>query len=149
VEYHARLRSKQELKRFQLNSQPFVLAIFVAALFVTACASASSDPAGAPKVVEQYLQARVKADVNQMIALSCADWESQARVEASTFQSLQGEIEGMTCSVSGTEGNTAFVACQGKIKTSYEGEIRERDLAQQQFKLTQEGGDWRVCGYRP
>lgn len=125
-----------------------MLAIF-ALLWLAACTSTASDPAGAPKVVEQYLQARVKADVNQMISLACADWESQARVEASTFQSLQGEIEGMTCSVSGTDGGTAFVACQGKIKTSYQGETRERDLAQQQFKLVQEGGDWRVCGYRP
>ena len=135
------------------NRTLFVLAGLLLAL-LTACTSPSSDPAGAPKVVEQYLQARVKADVNQMISLSCADWESQARVEASTFQSLQGEIEGMTCSVSGTEGSgsadaVAFVACQGKIKTSYQGETRERDLAQQQFKLTQEGSDWRVCGYKP
>ena len=109
---------------------------------------AGQNPAGAPKVVETYLQARVKADVNQMIALSCAAWESQAKVEASTFQSLKAEIEGMTCAVSGSEGSATFVACQGKIKTTYNGESRERDLAQQQFKLAHEGGDWRMCGYK-
>ncbi|NJM40530.1 MAG: hypothetical protein HC853_07060, partial [Anaerolineae bacterium] len=118
-----------------------------------ACQSSTSstDPTDAPKVVESYLQARVKSDVNQMIALSCAAWESQAKVEASTFRSLKAEIQGMTCSVSGVSddgGGSAFVACQGKIKTTYEGETRERDLTQQQFKLAYEGGDWRVCGYK-
>ena len=122
----------------------------LALLGLMACQSSTSnaDPAGAPKVIEQYLQARAKADVNQMIALSCAAWESQAKVEASSFQSLKAEIEGMTCSVSSNTGNTAFVACQGKIKTTYNGESKERDLAQQQFKLAQEGGDWRMCGYK-
>jgi hypothetical protein len=133
-----------------MNRRKVLLAGFVAAtVLLIACQSSSTDPAGqnpagAPKVVEQYLQARVKADVNQMIALSCAAWESQAKVEASTFQSLKAEIEGMTCSVSGSEGGSAFVACQGKIKTTYNGESKERDLAQQQFKLMYEGSDVRL-----
>ncbi len=134
-----------------MNRRKVLLASFVAAtVLLMACQSSASstDPAGAPKVVEQYLQARVKADVNQMIALSCAAWESQAKVEASTFQSLKAEIEGMTCSVSESNGSSAFVACQGKIKTTYNGESKERDLAQQQFKLAHEGGDWRMCGYK-
>jgi hypothetical protein len=137
-----------------MNRRKVLLVGFVAAtVLLMACQSSTSnthtaDPAGAPKAIENYLQARVKADVNQMIALSCAAWESQAKVEASTFQSLKAEIEGMTCSVSGSEGSNAFVACQGAIKTTYNGESRERDLAQQQFKLAHEGGDWRMCGYK-
>jgi hypothetical protein len=131
-----------------MNGRQAVCYFALAILLVACQASTNADPAAAPKVVESYLQARVKADVNQMIALSCAAWESQAKVEASTFQSLKAEIEGMNCSVSGSEGENAFVGCQGKIKTTYEGETRERDLAQQQFKLAYEGGDWRMCGYR-
>ena len=134
-----------------MNLRFISLTAWVTAMLVLmACQSSSSnpDPAGAPKVIEQYLQARVKADVNQMIALSCAAWESQAKVEASSFQSLKAEIEGMTCSVSSNAGSTAYVACQGKIKTTYNGESKERDLAQQQLKVAQEGSDWRMCGYK-
>ena len=131
-----------------MNRKLFLLA---GLLLLMACQSSNTTGAnavGAPKVIENYLQAKVKADVNQMIALSCAAWESQAKVEASSFQSLKGEIEGMSCSVSSAEGSTAIVACQGKIKTTYNGESKERDLGQQQFKLAQEGGDWRMCGYK-
>ena len=93
-----------------MNRNLFLLAGGLAVLLI-ACQSSNSgntNTTGAPKVIENYLQAKVKADVNQMIALSCAAWESQAKVEASSFQSLKGEIEGMSCSVSGTDGSTAL-----------------------------------------
>lgn len=119
-------------------------ALLLSAALVAACAAAS-DPA---RQAEAYLRARADSNVNQMISLSCAAWEPQAKIEATSFRSLNARVEGLACSVSATEANTAFVACAGKIVTSYNGESREVNLADRQFKLANEGGDWRVCGYR-
>ncbi len=105
----------------------------------------SGDPA---RRVEAYLQARVKGDVNQMIALSCAAWEPNARLEATSIQGRSPELDALSCQTGATEGSTAFVACTGKIVTSYDGERREFDLAERQFRVVEEGGEWRMCGYR-
>jgi predicted lipoprotein len=109
---------------------------------------ATPDASGAATSVEGYLQARVANNEAQMISLSCADWEAQARVEASSFQAMQAQLEGVTCSTSETAGQIAFVACTGKIVTSYNGENRDWPLDQRAFKTQFEGGEWRVCGYR-
>lgn len=118
-------------------------------LVLVACGSASGTASGDPaKNVEAYLQARVKSDVNQMISLSCAVWEPTAKVEAASFQTMNAKLDGVTCQASETQGNVSFVACRGKIVTSYNGNDREWDLAERQFKSIQEGGEWRMCGYR-
>jgi hypothetical protein len=112
-------------------------------------ACGGSAPEGDPaKAVESYLQARVQADADRMIHLSCAAWEQQARLEFSSIQGRSPQLEGLACSPSGTEGPIAFVRCQGKIITSYEGEQREFDLAEREFRAAQEAGEWRMCGYR-
>jgi len=109
----------------------------------------SGAPAGDPaKRIESYLQARVQGDVNRMIALSCADWEASARLEATSIQGRSPALEGLACRADEPEGGTVFVACAGRIITSYDGERREFDLAERQFKLVAEAGEWRMCGYR-
>jgi hypothetical protein len=115
---------------------------------LTACGSSAASSGDPTKMAEAYLQARAKPDVNQMIGLSCGAWEPNARLEATSIEGRQPKLEGLACQQTGSEGNTAFVACQGKIITNYDGEQREIDLAERQFKLTQEGGEWRMCGYR-
>jgi len=113
---------------------------------LAACSGAPvGDPAGR---VEAYLRARVEGDANRMIALSCAAWEPNARLEATSIQGRSPALESLVCSTSATEGDTAFVSCVGRIVTSYDGERREFDLAERQFRVVQEGGEWRVCGYR-
>jgi len=98
--------------------------------------------------VERYLQARVEGDVNRMIALSCAAWEANARLEATSIQGRSPALEGLRCQASDPQGDTVFVACAGRIVTSYDGERREFDLAERQFRLVAEAGEWRMCGYR-
>lgn len=131
-----------------MHKLPVFMMILVALL--AACGGQQSGaPSGdAAKRIEAYLQARVKPDVDQMIGLSCAAWEPNARLEAQSTQGRNAALEGATCSVAGTEGSTAFVACTGKITTSYNGEQRDFDLAERQFKATSEGGEWRMCGYK-
>jgi len=115
-------------------------------LLVVACNSApAGDPAGR---VASYLQARVQGDLNRMIALSCAAWEANARLEATSIQGRSPALEGLSCRAGEPQDNTVFVACAGKITTSYDGERREFDLAEREFKLVAEAGEWRMCGYR-
>jgi len=46
------------------------------------------------------------------------------------------------------EGNSAIVACTGKIVANYGNEVLEIDLAAQKYQAVFEGGEWRMCGYR-
>jgi len=101
----------------------------------------------ASSAVQTYLDARVQSDVNRMINLSCPAWESQARIEASTFKAMKAQIEGLSCEENGADGNYTLVACQGKIVTTYQGETREWNLSEHQFKLVLDDGEWRMCGY--
>ena len=117
-----------------------------AALALSACSLSSQGQAS--HTVQTYLQARVQSNVDQMISLSCPEWEAQARIEASTFKAMKAQLEGMACQ-DGTAGeNTTLVACQGKIVTTYNGETREWSLSERQFKTVLQDGEWRMCGYQ-
>ncbi|RMG62975.1 MAG: hypothetical protein D6709_09785 [Chloroflexi bacterium] len=113
---------------------------------LVACGGA---PAGDPaQRIEAYLQARVKGEVERMIALSCAAWEPNARLEATSIQGRSPSLDALACRTDATEGDTALITCTGRIITNYDGERREFNLAERQFKAIQEGGEWRMCGYR-
>ena len=120
------------------------LAIILGSLSLSACQSGDS----AAKTVEAYLQARAKSDETQMINLSCADWETQARTEAASFKSMNAKLDGVTCQNTSGDDSTASVACQGKIVTAYNGETREWPLAGREFQLVRQDGEWRMCGYK-
>jgi hypothetical protein len=123
---------------------PSWLILLSAALAMSGC----NNQASASEAVQVYLQARVQSDVDKMISLSCPDWEGQARIEASTFEALNAQLEGVACQEAGVDGNTTLVACQGKIVTTYNGETREWSLAERQFKMVLDDGEWRMCGYQ-
>lgn len=113
-----------------------------------ACSGGSADITAAPKAIEAYLQARVKADVDKMIALSCADWEAKARVEATSAKSQNEQLQDVVCTLGAADGNAQLVKCSGKILNSYNGETRERNLSEFTFRAIAEGGEWRMCGYQ-
>jgi hypothetical protein len=116
---------------------------------LAACGGGSGAPAGNPAAtVENYIQARVKGDVNGMIAMSCAAWEPNARLEAQSIEGRNATLDGLACQHAGEEAGNALVSCTGKINTNYNGEAREFSLAERQFKLAPEAGEWRMCGYR-
>ena len=114
-------------------------------LLLAACqGSDKSGPAGA---IEKYLQARVKSDVNQMTLLSCPAWEAQARVEAVSFQSMNAQLEGVSCEAGAADANGTAVTCKGKIVTTYQGEAREWSVSDHPYLAVQQDGEWRMCGY--
>jgi hypothetical protein len=120
--------------------------LLIALMGLGLAACQKSDSAG--KTVEAYLQARAKSDETQMINLSCADWEAQARTEAASFRSMNAKLDGVICQTASSDGSTALVTCQGNIVTAYNGETREWPQAGREFKLVRQDDEWRMCGYK-
>jgi hypothetical protein len=114
-------------------------------LLLTACGGSGG---GAVSAVETYLNALVAKDANQMIAVSCADWEASARRELDSFAAVEAELRDLSCAESGTDGEYTVVACTGIISATYNNEARDLDLSARPFLTALEGGDWRVCGYQ-
>ena len=113
-----------------------------AVLLLAACAQ--SDPAA---TVEAYLQAKAASNLDQMLSLSCADWEGQAVIEATSFESMNATLDGMACRAGEAVDGATRVDCEGQITTVYNGETRQWDLGAFPYRLVQEGGEWKMCGY--
>jgi hypothetical protein len=116
--------------------------LIVLALVLAGCAQDSP-----VETLETYLQAKVDSDLDVLLSLSCADWEAQAIVEASSFESMNAELQGMSCQQTGQDGDYILIECQGQIVTVYNGETREWDLGAFPYRLIQEDGEWKMCGY--
>ncbi len=111
----------------------------------TATTSVSSPAAAA---VENYLKALVVKDAAKISNLSCKAFEQQALLEMDGFQAVKAELEGVSCKDAGTDGGATLVGCTGKIVLTYNTEKQSLDVSRQTYKAIQEGGDWRVCGYK-
>ena len=122
-----------------------ILLILVTVPVLSACASNADAPAQA---VEDYLNAVVSKDEARLTTLVCADWESEALLELDSFQAVTASLDGVACTQTGTDGNTALVGCSGKIIASYNGENQEFNLEGRTYEVTQEGDTWLVCGTR-
>jgi hypothetical protein len=129
------------MKKFLKNPWSLLLAL---ALFAAGCQGGQG---GAASAIEKYLQARATSDVDQMTLLSCPAWEAQARVESASFKSMNAKLDGVTCQISGSEGGSTLVTCQGQIVTTYQGEARQWSVGDHPFKVVQQDGEWRMCGY--
>ena len=123
-----------------------VLVTVISGLSLTACVSGSGN---APvKAVEDYLDALVKKDEARLSTLSCGEWEDDALLELDSFQAVTTRLDGLACSQTGSDGDTALVLCNGKIIATYNDEDQELDLSVRTYEVVQEGGEWLVCGVR-
>jgi hypothetical protein len=127
----------------------FLLILFtsIAILSLAACGTSNNNSAPA-KAVEDYLAALVEKDADRLSTLVCGEWEEDALIELDSLQAVTARLEGLACEQTGTDGNTALVLCSGKIIASYDNEDQEHDLTVRTYQVTQEGGDWLVCGVR-
>ena len=123
----------------------FVLLILLTFMLVTCQNSQGSN---ASSVVVNYFKALVAKDANQAINLSCAAWEEQAQIDADTFAITPATAENIQCKPSGKDGNTSLVSCTGKLVLDYNGEKQEINLADRTYRVVQESGEWRMCGYK-
>ena len=115
-------------------------------ILLTACGGGAQD--GAAEAVEDYLQALVAKDETRLTNLSCAEWELQAVLEMDSFEAVAPQLEGVKCKTSGSDGETSLVDCEGKIVTTYDGEVTELELNRWTYQVVQHNNNWLVCGYR-
>jgi hypothetical protein len=129
-----------------LKSSRIVAFVFllVALYSLSACTSGGSPEAA----VEKYLQSLIESDQVSAVNASCAAWEAQARAEAASFDAVEARLEGVSCSVTGENGEINLVSCQGVIVATYGAEDQELDLAGRSYQVINEGGEWMMCGYQ-
>ena len=123
-----------------------ILILVILANLLSACATKKDDAPA--KAVEDYLNALVAKDSDRLTTLSCSDWEDDALLELDSFQAVTTKLDGLACSQTGTDGDTALVLCKGKIIATYNNEDQELDLSARTYQVVQEGGEWLVCGVR-
>lgn len=127
----------------------FFLILFITMGTLSLAACGASNTSGAPaKAVEDYLTALVEKDADRLSTLVCGEWEEDALIELDSFQAVTTRLEGLACEQTGTDGETVLVLCSGKIIATYTNEDQEIDLSVRTYQVTQEGGDWLVCGVR-
>jgi hypothetical protein len=121
----------------------------VSLISLAACSSdGPSSNSAASKTIVDYLQALVDRQPNRMTNLSCAAWEEPAQVEYDAFAAVKLELKNPVCKDSGQEGEFTLVNCSGSIIANYGAEDQKIDLAERTYKAVQEGGEWRMCGYK-
>jgi hypothetical protein len=127
------------------KSARIVTFVWLVVLMLSACGPTKKPQA---QVVESYLNALVAKDENRLSTIACAEWEPDALLELDSLQGVEARLEGMACSVVGTEGTTTLVKCQGKLIATYTNENQELDLSVRTYQVVQQGGDYLVCGTR-
>ncbi len=121
------------------------IAMLVAVLGLSACASAPDAPAQA---VQSYLEALAAKDFDRVVNLSCAEWEEGATVEVDSLEAVTARLEDVVCRSVGAEGSYTLVDCSGSLVLSYNGEDRSLDLSRRTYRVVQQGGLWLMCGYQ-
>ncbi|MGD2058151.1 MAG: hypothetical protein PVI04_05415, partial [Anaerolineales bacterium] len=86
-------------------------------------------------------------DVVAATNLSCLAWEEGAYAEASSFETVEVRLEGVSCEVIDSGEEYQRVTCDGEIVANYGGEDQDIALASRDFYVIEEGGEWRMCGY--
>ncbi len=119
----------------------------VLSLVLAACGGGAAK-SGAAGAVESYLKAVVAKDSAKVSTLACKAFEPQALLEMDGFQAVKAELDGVSCKEAGADGSATLVSCTGKIVLTYNTEKQQLDVSRQTYKTVQEGGDWRVCGYK-
>lgn len=115
-------------------------------LTLCSCSENKKDEAGA--AILAYQQALIENDYNKLANLSCAAWESQAKIDFDSFAAVNATLQDASCQSTEIQNNSAIVTCSGKIIANYGNEVLEIDLSTQSYQAIYEGGDWRMCGYR-
>jgi hypothetical protein len=125
-----------------------LLGLLLAAALVGCAGAGAGTGAPAAKAVESYLSAMVAQDGTKLSNATCKAFEDKATLDMDAFVGVKAELQNMTCQENGKNGDQTQVTCTGKIVATYNNEQQQIDLAGRTYQVTQEGGEWRVCGYK-
>jgi hypothetical protein len=115
-------------------------------MLLAACESASNDPGEA---VTSYLEALVEKDREAFDQTYCADFEREAATEFDSFGAVDAALEDVTCEAGDATNGFRPVTCSGAIQITYDGERQDQamDLSARTYRVTEEDGEWLMCGY--
>ncbi len=119
--------------------------VLLACILLAGCAGANKNGAG--EAVKTYFQAIVAGDADGAAAVSCADWQETARGEVASFAGVKTKLDTLDCQVASAKDSEALVACSGAIVATYIDQEMRFDLSGRQYRVVQQDGKWRVCGY--
>jgi hypothetical protein len=144
ISYSCKTCIKIDLGELMKKLTCFVMISCLVVIILAGCA-AKADPADA---VMGYLTALVGQDADGAVALSCADWEEQAKLETDSFLSVQATLNNVQCKTVVSNDASAEVSCSGMIDMTYNDEVRSIDLSLRTYALQKQAGEWLVCGYK-
>ena len=124
----------------------YFVGLILLAFMIATCQKSQGSQASS--VVENYFKALVAKDATKAVNLSCSAWEENAQIDADTFAINPATAENIQCKSAGEDGDATLVSCTGKLVLDYNGEKQEINLADRTYRVVQEGGEWRMCGYK-
>ena len=130
-----------------MKRNSLLVVVFLTGIILLAACGGGESVDAAAKPVELYLQALVAQDTDMIPNVTCSEWEDQAILELDAFMGVEASLDEVSCQVSGEDGDSKLVQCAGNILATYNNEQQELSLAGRTYKVIQEGGEWRVCGY--
>lgn len=124
-----------------------IIPVYVAAILFVALTGCQTKEQQAVSTVEAYLQALVKKDEATFVKFTCPDWQSQALLEYDAFGNVTTVLKDVSCKAEILASGAARVKCSGWIDATYQDEVQSFPLENRDFRLTDQRGDWLVCGY--
>jgi hypothetical protein len=122
-----------------------ITVLLLAVLLLPACSSSSAS--GPESVGLKYFQAIAAGNEDQIAAVSCKDWESDARSEVAAFKGVKARLDQVSCKIISSSGQDKVIECSGAIIATYNNEDSTFELQGKQLKMVSQGGEWLVCGY--
>ena len=126
---------------FERSKKITIVASIALALMITACSSSQ----GAPEsVVAEYLSAMAVQDSDTMVALSTANWETNALIDADSLTNVSTELQGLECEVITSDSASADVVCNGQLQLTYNDEVRAIELNSFTYHLVKVNDAWLI-----
>ena len=124
----------------------FVYMLLLINIVLTSCGG--QNDSNAATAAENYIVALAEKNKSQVISLSCKEWEESATLEVDALLSVDADVSGLGCEITGDDDLNTYVKCSGSLDLTYSDEIRSIDLSRRIYTLRQEDGLWRVCSYK-
>ena len=118
-----------------------IIASITLTLLLSACSSSQTSP---ESVVAEYLSAMAVSDADSMVALSTADWEINALIDADSLTNVSTELKDLQCKTTQSDAETADVVCNGELVLTYNDEDRAIELNSFTYHLVKVNNAWLI-----